>query len=162
MFGSGEELENTKWLSKKLGVEHFVKFRGNLPNDEILIEMRKHDIFLFTSDKNEGWGAVLNEAMSCGCAVVASNKIGSVPFLIEDGVNGLIFKSENMDSFEDKVVELLNNPAKRAELSCNATKTMSDVWSPNNAAKQFLNLVGALQGGNEHMLPETGPCSRTI
>lgn len=160
MFGSGEELDKTKQLTVKLEVEDVVKFCGNSPNDEILSEMSKHEIFLFTSDKNEGWGAVLNEAMSCGCAVVGSDKIGSVPFLIEDDVNGLIFKSENIDSLEAKVVELLENPIKRAKLSHNARKTMSEIWSPKNAAKQFLNLVRALQGKNEHMIPESGPCSR--
>jgi glycosyltransferase involved in cell wall biosynthesis len=162
MFGSGEELENTKSLAKKLDVEDVVRFCGNRPNDEILIEMSKHDIFLFTSDKNEGWGAVLNEAMSCGCAVVGSNQIGSVPFLIEDGVNGLIFKSENLDSLEEKVLELFNNPARIGEISINASKTMKEVWSPKNAAKQFLNLVEALISADEHAIPLSGPCSRSI
>jgi glycosyltransferase involved in cell wall biosynthesis len=40
-------------------------------------------VFIFTSDRNEGWGAVLNEAMGSGCAVVAADLIGSVPYLIE-------------------------------------------------------------------------------
>lgn len=160
MFGSGDELENTKLLTKKLEVEDVVRFCGNRPNDEILMEMSKHDIFLFTSDKNEGWGAVLNEAMSCGCAVVGSDQIGSVPFLIEDGVNGLIFKSENLDSLEEIVIELLDNPVKRAELSVNARRTMMNTWSPQNAARHFLLLVESIINNNESEIPSAGPCSR--
>ena len=49
--------------------------------------MEKSEIFLFTSDKGEGWGAVLNESMNSACAVVASHAIGSVPFLLKDGEN---------------------------------------------------------------------------
>ena len=62
MYGSGMELEPTKRLASELGVLDVVHFLGNLPNDEILKQMRRHEIFLFTSDKNEGWGAVLNES----------------------------------------------------------------------------------------------------
>ena len=40
MFGSGEELEATKNLAKKMNVEDVVSFYGNKPNDEILAEMR--------------------------------------------------------------------------------------------------------------------------
>ena len=54
-----------------------------MPNAKILQEMRKHEIFLFTSDRNEGWGAVSNESMSNGCMLVGSDGIGSIPFLVK-------------------------------------------------------------------------------
>ena len=160
MFGSGEELENTKSLIKELCVDDVVNICGNRPNDEILREMRDHDIFLFTSDKNEGWGAVLNESMSSGCAVVGSDEIGSVPFLIEDGVNGCIFKSNNLDSLEEKVIYLLDHPNERIVISQNAYYTMRDVWSPKNAANQLLNLINCIKCGDETKIPKSGPCSR--
>ena len=160
MYGTGKELEITKNLAKKLGVEDVVNFCGNRPNDEILKEMRRHDIFLFTSDRNEGWGAVLNEAMSNGCAVVGSDEIGSVPFLIEDGVNGLIFKSRDLDSLEKKVVYLIEHPNERARMVKNAYRTMREVWSPENAARQFLQLVEALKAKDELLIPSYGPGSK--
>ena len=159
MYGSGEELEHTKELAEKLDVMDVVRFQGNLPNDEILKQMRHHQIFLFTSDRNEGWGAVLNESMSNGCAVVASDMIGSVPFLIEDGVNGLIFKSESLDSLETKVVSLLDSVDYRRTIAMNAIKTMRDVWSPKNAAVQFLRLINALKTNDIDLIPSDGPCS---
>lgn len=161
MFGSGKELETTKLLTKKLDVENVVKFRGNLPNQEILNEMQKHEIFLFTSDRNEGWGAVLNESMANGCAVVASNLIGSVPFLIKDGENGLIFQSENIESLYQKVKSLLDNTQLRMILSQNAQHTMCKVWNPKNAATRFLQLVEALQKGNDTPFTD-GPCSKAL
>lgn len=160
MFGSGEEFEVTKNLAKKLNVEDVVNFCGNKPNDEILSEMRRHDIFLFTSDRNEGWGAVLNEAMSNGCAVVGSDEIGSVPFLIEDGVNGYKFKSRNLDSLEKKVVYLIENPNVRLNMAKNAYHTMSSIWSPANAARQFIRLVDSLIAGDENNISNIGPGSK--
>lgn len=160
MFGSGEELSSTKQLAKSLDVNDKVSFCGNLPNEEILEQMRQHEIFLFTSDRNEGWGAVLNESMSNGCAVVASNLIGSVPFLIQDGKNGMIFMSEDLDSLEKKVLYLLNNPSKRIEIAKNAIFSMRNIWSPKNAAKNFFELVEAIKTKNRELIPEDGPCSR--
>lgn len=160
MFGSGEELSSTKQLAKSLDVNDKVSFCGNLPNEEILEQMRQHEIFLFTSDRNEGWGAVLNESMSNGCAVVASNLIGSVPFLIQDGKNGMIFMSEDLDSLEQKVLYLLNNPSKRIEIAKNAIFSMRNIWSPKNAAKNFFELVEAIKTKNRELIPEDGPCSR--
>ena len=160
MYGSGEELNATMQLAQNLAVDDKVSFCGNLPNEEILNQMRQHEIFLFTSDRNEGWGAVLNESMSNGCAVVASNLIGSVPFLIQDGNNGLIFKSENIDSLEKNVMYLLDNPSRRVELAKNAILTMRSVWSPKNASKSFFELVEALTTKNSALIPKNGPCSK--
>src|SRR5690606_2121710 len=83
-------------LQKKAGDENLDKhviFTGGRRNSDVLKMMEQSNVFLFTSDRNEGWGAVLNEAMGAGCACVASQEIGSVPYLITNDINGLIFKS---------------------------------------------------------------------
>lgn len=160
MYGSGEELENTRLLARMLNVEDVVNFCGNYPNDEILNQMRQHDIFLFTSDKNEGWGAVLNEAMSNGCAVVGSDRIGAVPFLIEDGVNGLIFRSESLESLEAQVCHLIDDPEFRRKIALNAYNTMRNLWSPQNAARQFMSLVDGIINNDEALIPTAGPGSK--
>lgn len=159
MYGAGVELDATRALSKRLGVQDSVCFRGSANNDEILKEMRRHDIFLFTSDRNEGWGAVLNEAMGNGCAVVASEDIGSVPFLIIEDDNGLVFKPKDLDSLFEKVVYLLDNPTKRIEMSHKAYQTMYELWSPRNAAINFMRLANSLRSGGDTPLHE-GPCSK--
>lgn len=159
MYGSGEEFEITKQLALKLDVCDVVAFCGNLPNEQILKKMRESEIFLFTSDKGEGWGAVLNESMSNGCAVVASNMIGAAPFLINDGINGLLFKSENLDSLEEKVCYLLDHPQERIEMAKNAIMTLRNEWSPKNAAQRLLYMTKCLLNGVDSKFNE-GPCSK--
>ncbi len=159
MYGRGDELYPTQQLVKSLALNDNVSFYGSLPNEEILKEMRKHEIFLFTSDRNEGWGAVLNESMSNGCAVVASNLIGSVPFLIQDGENGMVFKSGDLDSLTQKVCYLLDNPTERLEMAKKAIHTMREVWSPANAAKRFVELAHKLLA-DEITSYTDGPCSK--
>ena len=158
MYGSGPELKNYKTIMHELGVGDVVNFCGNIPNTEVFKEMQMHHVFLFTSDRNEGWGAVINEAMSNGCAVVCSDAVGSAPFLIKEGVNGLTFRSCDVDSLTEKVKLLFDNPRLRNELSVNAYRTMKEVWSPANAASQFLKLSESLLQGKNPAIIE-GPCS---
>lgn len=158
MYGSGPELERIKALINSLGLDDCVFLKGNLPNTEILEEMRRHDVFLFTSDRHEGWGAVLNESMSNGCAVIASEKIGSVPFLIEDGKNGLIFRDQSVDDLTSKLQLLIDNPDLCRELGERAKKTMREVWSPENAASSLLKLIEGIKNSTPYISP-SGPCS---
>lgn len=177
MFGSGEKLKEAKRLASDLGVTDMITFKGNMPNAKILQEMRKHEIFLFTSDRNEGWGAVSNESMSNGCILVGSDGIGSIPFLVEDGVSGITFKSANTDSgfigeklqidekalssLTEKVELLLNHPIERKQIAIQGYENMRDVWSPANAAKNLLLLIDDLQKGRDCSISH-GPCSKAI
>lgn len=161
MFGSGEELVKIKRLVESLEVGDVVNFCGNVPNHQILQNMRNHDIFLFTSDKNEGWGTVANEAMSNGCVLVGADAIGSVPFLINDGENGCIFKSCNVDSLVGKVEFLIQNPETRIKMAENAYQSMKNVWSPENAARSLLTLIEDLENNRDTSI-NNGPCSKAF
>lgn len=158
MYGQGPEFERVKALINSLKVSDVVKLKGVLPNEDILKEMRDHQIFLFSSDRHEGWGAVLNEAMSNKCAVVASHEIGSVPFLIKHNENGLIFRSKSVDDLCDKVQYLLENPQKCIEFGEKAFTTIYSVWSPKNAARNLLKLISSLEDDSDSNIDD-GPCS---
>lgn len=158
MYGSGEYLDSTKGLAIKLGVDDCINFKGNFPNVQILKAMDEHDVFLFTSDQHEGWGAVANEAMSRGCVLIGSNKIGSVPYLVKDGVNGLVFESENLDSLEEKTMFLIRHPNDMIKIANNGIMSMKEIWSPSIAAKNFVILANNLISNKQDSTIE-GPCS---
>lgn len=160
MYGSGALLESAKKISKVLHVDDVVRFMGDVPNDVILQAMHNHSIFLFTSDRREGWGAVLNEAMSNGCAVVASDQAGAVPFLVKDGENGCIFRSNDIDSLYKKVSKLIDNPIECRRIRMDAYRTIRDFWSPKVASRNlYLLCEQLLKGGNEDCI-NYGPCSK--
>lgn len=158
IYGNGIKFEKIDRLIKSLRLENHVYLRGNISNDDILKEIRTHDIFLCTSDRNEGWGAVVNEAMSNACPVVGSDAVGSVPYLINDGENGLIFKSGDVNDLSNKVELLVLDKELRERMSRNAYNTMINVWSPENAARSFLNLIKSINSDKVEP-PQDGPCS---
>jgi len=144
-YGTGDEEEPTKKLVRGKGLTDVIRFHGSLPNERVLEAMSQHDIFLFTSDSNEGWGAVANESMSQGCVLVGSDAIGSIPFLLKHRQNGMIFKSCDVDSLVEQVEWLFLHPMEMKRMQQAAIDTMQNVWSPRCAARNFLQLVDDLQ-----------------
>ena len=171
MYGSGEYEDKARMLVKELGIGDIVRFVGTKPNGELLSDMRKHELFIFTSDKNEGWGAVANESMSNGCVLVASDGIGSSPYLIEDGQTGMLFCSPNtsssfghpdvkaLNALCKKVAYLLDHPQQRQAMRKRSLALMQEIWSPKVAAERLLVLMDRLQKGQDTMF-ENGPCSK--
>lgn len=161
MIGANTTLlwETINRLILEKGVQNHVTLVGGIPNKEVLERMRKSHIFIFTSDRGEGWGAVLNEAMGAGCACVASHEIGSVPFLLKKDVNGLIFKSRSVDSLFEKVSYLYDNRELCDRLGKEAYHTISTDWSAQTAASRLINLSESILSGNE-IAYEEGPCSK--
>lgn len=145
---------------KRLGLQEQVVLTGGLKNTEVLKRMRQSQIFLFTSDRGEGWGAVLNEAMGAGCACVASHDIGSVPFLIKNNENGMIFKSCSVGSLFEKVSNLYDNRALCDKFGKAAYHTITTDWSAQLAAERLVELSESILRGKEIYF-EDGPCSKT-
>lgn len=158
MYGGGPQELKIRHLIKERGLDNFVYLKGSMPNEDIIAAMQQHNVLLFTSDQNEGWGAVANEAMSNGCTLVGSNKIGSVPFLVRHGENGLIFESSDISSLIKNVTLLLENRDFCGRLASQAYQDMINIWNPQIAAKRFLSLVSSLQAGEKTPFTD-GPCS---
>lgn len=158
MYGGGKMKDQIQNMINRMNLNDCVHLCGNVTNDQILKQMRQHDIFLITSDQNEGWGAVVNEALANGCVVIGDEMIGSVPYLIKHGVNGRIYKSGNIKSLKGQVLHYLIH---RDELHNNAFaayNTIIEQWSPKKAAENLFVLIDSLHRGNRNPI-EDGPCS---
>ncbi|MCR5478071.1 MAG: glycosyltransferase family 4 protein [Lachnospiraceae bacterium] len=183
IIGGGAEEKKIKALRRSLKLEREVMLPGYRTPDQVRDRMRKADIYLFTSDRKEGWGAVLNEAMNAGCAVVADSMIGAVPFLLQNGENGIVYPDGDSKALFQGVRELAADPLLRLRLGHAAYETISGVWNPAEAAERILDLIGLLQNAwgitegaegtpsrkpepdllkrlsEEGKLPQDGPCS---
>lgn len=159
MYGVGSLREYISGLINEYDLAEYVKLCGEISNEDLQQEMREHDIFLFTSDKGEGWGVVANEAMANKCALVCSDKIGAATYLIEDGTNGLIFNNKSLKSLINKVSFLIDNPDKRIRIATNANKILTETWSPRNAAINFIKLVNDITANRDCTI-QSGPCSK--
>lgn len=160
MVGTGIMEEELKTLVLEYGLEDRVHFLGSMPPEKVRDYMEKSEIFLFTSDRQEGWGAVLNEAMNSGCAVVASDEIGSVPFLLCDKENGLIYRSGKSDDLYEKTVSVLNRCNNSERLGKVAYIDLKNKWNSDVACERFFELAKKVSDGDEkNDLFNDGPCA---
>ena len=157
MLGQGVLEEKTRQQIKQNNLEDVVEIVGQVPSDKVKDYMEKANIFIGTSDSNKGWGAVINESMNAGCAVVASKKMGSVPFLIKNRENGLIFNT--FEEFENEVKEVIDNKELREKLSKNAYEFITEKWTAKIATENLLKLFESILAGNEVQISE-GPASK--
>jgi glycosyltransferase involved in cell wall biosynthesis len=81
------------------------------------------DVYLQTS-RVEGGPCTVFEAMACE-TVVVSTRVGAVPELIVDGVNGYSADVDDSESLLAAIVALAQSPEKRVELARNAKETVA-------------------------------------
>lgn len=147
MVGGGEMEAELKEMVEKEALSDVVRFEGFKKPEEVRGYMENADIFLFTSDYREGWGAVVNESMNSGCAVVANCAVGAVPFLISPGENGLIYPNGDFETFYTQIKSLIEQEDKIRLLGRNAYETIVKEWNAENAAGKLVALLHDLQEG---------------
>lgn len=160
IIGTGDLEEKLKNEVVEKNLSESVHFLGSMKPTEVRSYMEKSEIYLFTSDFNEGWGAVLGEAMASGCAVVTSHGIGATPFLANHKENALVYETGNVDSLYRNVKKLMDSEQLRTKLARSGIDTMQKQWNANVGAVRFYNVTKALLGGEA--VPEygSGPMSK--
>ena len=161
LIGTGEMEGQLRQMIDERGLSDCVHLLGSMKPEEVRAHMEQANIYLFTSDRGEGWGAVLNESMNSGCAVVASHEIGAVPFLLKEGENGLIYRSGDVRMLYEKVRYLLEHPEEQIRMGTAAYETIAQTWNAEVAAERLLVLAECLKTGKETPYQD-GPCSRAM
>ena len=151
IVGDGERHEAVQALVYKYDLQDKIHMCGFMKPAEIRELMKDSNLYLFTSGKQEGWGVVLNEAMNSGCVVIANKYAGSTPFLIEEGVNGIIYDGSRKAL--QKAVDVLIE-TNTAIMSHNAYSSIEKSWNAKNAVNSLLEFVTF----NYRPLQD-GPCS---
>lgn len=159
MVGSGELEEKIKEKTEQLKLKDSITFYGFCSPKEVRKIMEKSHIHLFTSNYLEGWGAVVNEAMNCGCVEVINDQVGAAPFLVQDGKNGLVYHGGNYQSLERQVISLLEEPEKSSKMGKEAYRTIAEQWNATEAVKRLFDFYEGWKKGKVEV-PKQGPFSK--
>lgn len=160
MIGDGEMKAEIEKMVDNYGLCNEVSCVGSMTQSQVRRYMEKCGIFVFSSDFGEGWGAVMNEAMNSGCAMIASHAAGSVPFLINEGINGYIYKSGDVLDLYKKLKTVLINSNLQRMMGMEAYKTIANEWNSKVAALRLRSLSEAIQKKDDALnIFENGPCS---
>ena len=159
MIGEGPERNNIEEYIEQFELKEYITLHDFMKPEEVKEFMQQADIYLMTSDYAEGWGVVVNEAMSEGCNIVASAGAGCSGYLIENEVNGLIYDTYNPEDLCHEVMKCFCKKEFAKTMARNAYETIRDVWSPKEAATRFCELSESLLKEDKIYFYDDGPLS---
>ncbi len=159
MIGDGDLRSKIEARVTQMGLQNDVTFTGWQTQDEVFEHMAQTDLFLMTSHYGEGWGLVVNEALSHGCGVMANELLGSARSLVKHGESGVLYHDEDLS---DALALLLNvGVTGIRQWGANGHRNMNKHWSAAEAAKRTIGLSQALLSHNAEAksLYQDGVCS---
>ncbi len=159
LVGDGPEREKLANLARRQLAPGSYLFLPPQPVSVILEMMRQHHVYVLPSNAYEGWGAVVNEAMSEGCAVIASDTAGAAKSMIKHMANGLLFHAGEWNKLSELLILVNRDETLRLKLAREGQQTIAECWSPDLAAHRFVSFCEAMLGGNPLPVFESGPMS---
>ena len=114
IIGKGPHRKTLHDLSKKLGIQHKVKFLGYMSNDEVKAVLNTAHIFVLSSIMVPGafpevCPQALKEAMAMGLPVVGTYH-GGIPEIITDGKEGFLVPEKDVDALAARLEYLIKHP----------------------------------------------------
>ena len=116
----GGQVDDCPPLKTALGRHRWIP---SMPHDQVLKEMRAHDVLLFPS-LFEGFGLVITEAMSQGTPVITTDRTAG-PDVFEDGKSGWLVTPGDTNLLIQKIGDLLNDRDQIANVGLEAMKMAS-------------------------------------
>ena len=118
IVGGGSQQAALEELVRDLHLNGCVRFYGRVEHSEIQNYYDQYDIFVNASNADNLPGVIL-EAFASGLPVV-STRAGGIPYLVEEGVTGLLVDVGDSEALAKKVIELVKDPELASMLANNA------------------------------------------
>ncbi len=142
VVGDGTQREMLENLVKEKGLQEAVTFHGRVEHAQIQSLYDENDIAVNASNVDNLPGTVL-EAYACGLPI-ASTRAGGIPYMVENGVTGLLVDLDDDEALAARVIDLLEQPQLAQTLIANGRKE-AEKYSASNVRDilvPLLNRVG--------------------
>ena len=136
LVGDGPERHSVERLIHKLDLNDKVLmtgFRSDVPN-----VLRCSDVVVLCSE-TESAPLTLLEGLSSGLPVVAT-RVGGIPEIVEDGVNGFLVQPKSPEAIAEKILELNADRKLRMRLGAAARKTVLERYTAEKVVGQYLEI----------------------
>jgi N-acetyl-alpha-D-glucosaminyl L-malate synthase BshA len=135
LIGDGPDRSVAEYLARENNVQDRVHFLGKQDNVNELLPLA--DLMLMPSEM-ESFGLAALEAMACSVPTIAT-RVGGVPELITDDVNGLLFPVGDIDSMSDAAISLLSDSERLETMARVARKTAQDNFCASRVIPLYEN-----------------------
>jgi glycosyltransferase involved in cell wall biosynthesis len=132
-----------KWFQTRVNVMarrlKNVHILGEVPSGEVMRFLKEADIYVLPS-RDEALPVTLIEAMALGRTVIAT-RVGGVPEIIEDNVNGVLIESEDYKTLSEQLLKLNQDTELAHRLGQNAYLTYRQKLTFSRFASQMMQLM---------------------
>jgi N-acetyl-alpha-D-glucosaminyl L-malate synthase BshA len=133
MVGDGPERGPAEHLAWTLGVQQHIDFLGKQDHIERLISLAH--VILMPSEM-ESFGLAALEAMACE-VVPVSTRVGGVPEVITDGVDGFLEEVGDVRGLAARVTQLVTDDSLHAQMAAAARRTASSRFCSDKIIPQY-------------------------
>ncbi|GIW61070.1 MAG: glycosyl transferase [Patescibacteria group bacterium] len=141
IVGDGPQKEALQQTVQKRGLR--ADFLGYLAGEKKLEILRQATAVIVPSVWYETFSVAALESMATGTPVVASD-IGALPFVVEDGKSGVLFRAGDSQDLQRKLAWLLAHPQKALAMGYYARRVVEQRYSASahyNALMEIYNSV---------------------
>ncbi len=140
IYGGGDKTELQQQIDQ-LGLGGVITL--NDPTPDIYSKILDSSIYLMTS-RYEGLPMVLLEANACGVPAVSFACKSGPKDIITDGENGFLVPQDDIETFADRVCQMIENEDLRKEMGGAARKNIEEHFSEEVVMKQWEELFKEL------------------
>jgi len=145
--GDGNFRAYCESIVKSMQVKHVV-FAGWQEQENAASFYKTADVFVLPSriveeeEVAEGWGLVINEAMSMGKPVIATDAVGAAEDMIRNGVNGYVVKNGEIEDLYFALRKMVEDPRLREIMGVNSRMIFEEF---NDFEKMFKGFKKAIE-----------------
>lgn len=126
ILGNGPLEKRLKNKYEGINNLHFIDFQNQ---SQMTVVYRLGDVFVLPSKGPiETWGLSVNEAMASSRAIIVSTRCGCGIDLIKEGVNGYIFRRNNLKDLVNKMNLVIKNKSRLQEMGNKSLEIIKE-WS---------------------------------
>ncbi len=140
MYGPGyqENGPGHAW-ARENSLDRGVEFKGIVPHSRLMELIPSYDLLLHPS-LEESFGNTLIEGMANGVPIIGGRGCGAVPWVLNQGKNGILTDVSSPRSIALSILCLLRNEKQYAHLSCTGIEYVLKKFSSLSVAKQYIRL----------------------
>lgn len=117
-----------------------VEYAGFQQPEDLPQFFAQADVFILPS-RYDGWGVVVNQALGAGVGIICSDQVGAGEDLVEEGVNGFIFESGDVESLKACILKLAGDTT-LLRAAAQRSAALAKDWSPEVGAQRWVEIVG--------------------
>ncbi len=156
IVGGGPEGDRLRALAVQLGIRDLVRLVGEVSHPAMRPLYERARAFVHTA-REEAFGLVLLEAMSCGKAVIAT-RVGGIPDFIRDGETGLLVDPDDPEALADSLIRLEKDEALRVSLGVRGREIATREHTWDHYTEDTLGAYRAALAGE----PEAPGCAAEV